>query len=80
MEFYLILGNTKAGVSNWGEGISDYRGKEYRSQVVKCTCEIGKPMSGDSCHKTWYKKEKRYKQLCRLSYDDILTLFLESWI
>ena len=38
MEFYLILGNTKAMVFNWeGGGFTTKRkrGKEYRPQVVK---------------------------------------------
>ena len=42
MEFYLILGNTKAMVFIWegggGGGFTTKRkrGKEYRTQVVKC--------------------------------------------
>ena len=38
---------------------------------LKGVCEIGKLISEGSCHKTWYKKEKGYKQLCELSNDDI---------
>ena len=38
-------------------------------------CEIGKLISENFCHKTWYKKKKGYKQLCKLSHDDILKLF-----
>ena len=44
-------------------------------EELKGICEIRKLMSEDSCHKIWYKKEKGYKQLCKLSNDDILTLF-----
>ena len=41
-------------------------------EECKGICEIGKlKNSEDSCHKTWNKKEKRYKQLCELSTDDI---------
>ena len=35
MEFYLILGNTKAMVFNWEGGDLRLNGKEYRPQVVK---------------------------------------------
>ena len=35
-------------------------------------------MSEGSCHKTWYKKEKGYKQLCEICNDDILTLFWKA--
>ena len=28
-------------------------------EKLKGICEIRKLMSEDSCHKTWYKKEKR---------------------
>ena len=38
-------------------------------------CEIGKLMSDDSCHKTWYTKEKEYMQVCELFNADILKLF-----
>ena len=41
-------------------------------------CEIGQLMSEGSCHKTWYKNEKGYKQLCELSDDDMLTLFWKA--
>ena len=44
-------------------------------EELKGVCEIGKLMSKSSCHKTWYEKEKRYKQLCELFNDDIVTLF-----
>ena len=40
--------------------------------------KIGKLISEGFCHKAWYKKEKRYKQLCELSNDDILTLFWKA--
>ena len=43
-------------------------------EELKGVCEIGKPMSESSCHKTRYKKEKGYTQICELSNDDILTL------
>ena len=36
MKFYLIVGNTKAGVFNRGEEVSDQRGKggtEYRTHL-----------------------------------------------
>ena len=41
---------------------------------LKGICGIGELMSEDSCHKTWYKKEKGYKQLCKLSNDGIFIL------
>ena len=44
-------------------------------EELEGVCEIGKLMSERSCHKTWYKKENGYKQLCELSKDDIFTLF-----
>ena len=44
-------------------------------EELKGVCEIGKLMSEGSSQKTWYKKEKGYKQLCKLSNDNILTSF-----
>ena len=44
-------------------------------EELRGVCKIVKVMSEGFCHKTWYKKEKGYKQLFELSNDVILTFF-----
>ena len=47
--------------------MNDYISHLEIMQQLDVACETRKLIAKDSCHKTWYKKEKGYMQLCEPS-------------